>query len=178
MAKVTVGGRSYDVEVRGDTVLVDGHEFPITVRDDGAHKTVTAGGVQYRIQLPPEGERGSGMEVAVDYRPFTLEYEGRLGGGPAPRAARPSGAGGGAPPPLRSAVKGGVTAPIAGKVLRVAVTVGATVSAGDVLIVLEAMKMENEIKANAPGVIDSVAVKPGQAVEKGAALIVLRRTGS
>jgi biotin carboxyl carrier protein len=172
MAKVTVGGRSYEVEVRGDTVLVDGHEFPITVRDDGAHKTVTAGGVQYRIQLPPEGERGSGMEVAVDYRPFTLEYEGRLGGGPAPRAARHSGSSG-APAPARSAVKGGVTAPIAGKVLRVAVTVGATVSVGDVLIVLEAMKMENEIKAPADGAVKEILVSEGGRVSEGDTLAVI-----
>ena len=101
------------------------------------------------------------------------QYEGRLGGGPAPRAARPSGSAGGGPPPARSAVKGGVTAPIAGKVLRVAVTVGATVSAGDVLIVLEAMKMENEIKAPADGAVKEILVSEGGRVSEGDTLAVI-----
>ena len=84
MAKVTIGGRSYDVEVRGESVIVDGQEFPVTVRNDGAHLTVNAGGVGYRVQLPPADGRASGMGVQVDYRPFTVEYDGRLGGGAAP----------------------------------------------------------------------------------------------
>ena len=172
MATITLGGRSYDVEVKGDTVVVDGHEFPVKVRDDGAHRTVTAGGVQYRVQLPPEGDRGSGMQVAVDYRPFVVEFEGRLGGGPAPRASRPQAAGG-APAAPRGAVKGGVTAPIAGKVLRVAVTVGAAVSAGDVLLVLEAMKMENEIKAPVDGTVREILVSEGGRVSEGDTLAVV-----
>src|SRR5690349_866135 len=89
MAKVNIGGRTYEVEVRGDQVIVDGKPFDVTVRDDGAYRTVNAGGVQYRVQLPPPGGRESGMTVQVDYRPLTIEYEGRLAGGPAPRAARP-----------------------------------------------------------------------------------------
>ena len=53
MTSVTIGGRTYDVEVRGDTVVVDGHEFPITVREEAAHTLVTARGVGYRVQAPP-----------------------------------------------------------------------------------------------------------------------------
>src|SRR5690349_701873 len=78
MAKVTIGGRSYEVEIRGDSVVVDGHEFPVKVREEGAYATVTAGSVPYRIQLPPIGARESGMSVQVDYRPFIFEFEGRL----------------------------------------------------------------------------------------------------
>ena len=89
MATVTIGGRSYEVEVRGDTVVVDGQEFPVKIARGDAYDTVTAGGVSYRVALPPEGERESGMAIEVDHRPFTLEFEGRLGGGPArPRQGR------------------------------------------------------------------------------------------
>ena len=89
MATVTIGGRSYEVEVRGDTVVVDGQEFPVKIARGDAYDTVTAGGVSYRVALPPEGERESGMAIEVDHRPFTLAFEGRLGGGP----ARPRGEG-------------------------------------------------------------------------------------
>ena len=85
MTKVTIGGRSYEVEVRGDTVVVDGHDYPITVREETGYSTVNAGGVAYRVQLPAAADRVSGMPVQVDYRQFVLEYEGRIGGGPAPR---------------------------------------------------------------------------------------------
>jgi biotin carboxyl carrier protein len=171
MAKVTIGGRTYEVEVRGDRVIVDGHEYPVTVREETGYVTVTAGGVPYRIQLPPPDQRQSGMEVQVDYRPFTIEWEGRLGGGPTPRE-RPAAAGAAAGA-TRAAVKGAVTAQISGKVVRVNVKVGQAVAKGDVLLILEAMKMENEIKAPADGTVKDVPVSEGQRVAEGDVLAVI-----
>lgn len=170
MAKVTIGGRTYDVEVRGDRVIVDGHEYAVTVRDDGAYKTVKAGDVTYRVQLPPPDQRASGMEVKVDYRPFTVGYEGRLGGGPGPRAAAPRAAGG-----ARSAAtaRGAVTAQIAGRIVRIDAKVGDAVKAGDVLLILEAMKMENEIKAPVDGVVKEIPVSEGARVTEGDVLAVV-----
>lgn len=170
MAKVTIGGRSYDVEVKGDSVVVDGHEFPVKVSGEGIHRTVSAGGVQYRVQLPEVDARQSGMAVEVDYRPFTLEWEGRLGGAAvrAPRAASSSAVAG-----ARAAVAGGVVAPIAGKVLRVVAKAGDTVAPGDVLLVLEAMKMENEIKATAAGTVKEILVIEGARVGEGETLVVV-----
>jgi glutaconyl-CoA/methylmalonyl-CoA decarboxylase subunit gamma len=166
MAKVTIGGRSYEVEVRGDAVIVDGHEFPVTVRDDGAYRTVNAGGVGYRVQLPAAEERHSGMTIQVDYRPFTVEYEGRLGGGPAARPPRAAAA-------PKAAAKGGIPAAIAGKVLRIHVKVGDEVKAGQVLLILEAMKMENEVKAGVDGVVKDIPVKEGAKVSEGETLVVI-----
>ena len=168
MATVTIGGRAYEVEVRGDRVVVDGHEYAVTVRDDGAYRTVKAGDVQYRIQLPPAAERASGMEVQVDYRPVVVQYEGRLGSGPAPREHRQATTG--AP---RPGLKGGVTAQIAGKVLRVVASVGDAVKQGDVLLVVEAMKMENEIKAPADGTVREIPVSEGQRVVEGDVLAIV-----
>lgn len=174
MAKVTIGGRSYDVEVRGTTVVVDGQELPIKLRDDGAHTTVTAGSVQYRVQLPPEGERESGMTAFVDYRPFVVEYEGRLASGPAPRAASaPRAATASAGGSTRPAVKGAVPAQIAGRIITVKVKAGDSVAAGDVLLLLEAMKMENEIKAPSAGTVKEVLVAEGDRVSEGQALVVI-----
>ena len=63
---------------------------------------------------------------------------------------------------------------LAGRVLRVSVGAGETVAAGQSLLVLEAMKMENEVKAPRDGVVDGVGVAPGQAVSAGEVLIRLR----
>ncbi len=172
MAKVTIGGRDYDVEVRGDKVVVDGHEYPVSVREEAGYATVNAGGVAYRVQLPPAGERQSGMDVQVDYRPFTVAYEGRLGGGPAPRETRTSSAGqpgGGA----KAAVKGAVAAQIAGRVVSIKVSVGQAVARGDLLLILEAMKMENEIKAPADGIVKEIPVAEGGRVAEGDTLAVI-----
>ncbi|PYO18995.1 MAG: acetyl-CoA carboxylase biotin carboxyl carrier protein subunit, partial [Candidatus Rokuibacteriota bacterium] len=64
-------------------------------------------------------------------------------------------------------------APLPGKISRVAVEPGATVNAGDTLLVIEAMKMENEFKAAAAGTVAEVRVAPGQAVNAGDVLIVM-----
>jgi pyruvate carboxylase subunit B len=66
---------------------------------------------------------------------------------------------------------GTLKAPMPGLVLRVQVTPGQTVAAGTGVIVLEAMKMENELKAAGAGVVRSVRVSAGEAVEKGQVLI-------
>jgi acetyl/propionyl-CoA carboxylase alpha subunit len=66
-----------------------------------------------------------------------------------------------------------VRAPMPGLIVRVNVKVGDTVKAGQGLIVMEAMKMENELRATADGIVKSVDVTPGTAVEKGALLVAL-----
>ena len=68
---------------------------------------------------------------------------------------------------------GGVVAPIAGKVLRVVAKAGDTVAPGDVLLVLEAMKMENEIKATAAGTVKEILVIEGARVGEGETLVVV-----
>jgi biotin carboxyl carrier protein len=66
-----------------------------------------------------------------------------------------------------------LTAPLPGKISRVAVRPGDTVQAGDALLVIEAMKMENEFKASGAGTVVEVRVAPGQAVNAGDVLIVM-----
>jgi biotin carboxyl carrier protein len=66
-----------------------------------------------------------------------------------------------------------VTAPLPGKITHVAVRPGDRVQAGDTLVVIEAMKMENELRAAAGGTIAEVRVTPGQAVNPGDVLVVL-----
>lgn len=66
-----------------------------------------------------------------------------------------------------------VLAPMPGLIVRVNVSPGDSVEAGQGVVVMEAMKMENELRAVAAGIVKSVLVTPGTAVEKGAILVAL-----
>ena len=92
--------------------------------------------------------------------------------GAAPAAAAPAAA---APAPAAAPVAGGekVSAPMPGTILDVRVSNGQTVKKGDILFILEAMKMENEIMAPCGGTIASVSVTKGAAVDSGALLCVI-----
>lgn len=77
---------------------------------------------------------------------------------------------------MQGATSGGggqVTAPIPGLISQVSVKEGDTVAAGDRLLILEAMKMENEIRAPQAGTVWAVHVVPGQTVEQGTLLVKL-----
>lgn len=93
--------------------------------------------------------------------------------GAAPVAAAPAAAP--APAPAAAPVAGGekVSAPMPGTILDVRVSNGASVKKGDILFILEAMKMENEIMAPCDGTIASVSVSKGAAVDSGALLCVI-----
>jgi oxaloacetate decarboxylase alpha subunit len=67
----------------------------------------------------------------------------------------------------------GVTAPLAGNIFKVFVQLGDVVASGDVVLVLEAMKMETEIRAASGGTVSQVLVREGDAVDAGDTLITL-----
>lgn len=73
-----------------------------------------------------------------------------------------------------SAAAVALTAPMPGKIVKVLVGAGARVNAGQPLVVMEAMKMENELRAPREGQVQTVAVVTGQAVEAGATLLVVK----
>jgi acetyl-CoA/propionyl-CoA carboxylase biotin carboxyl carrier protein len=75
---------------------------------------------------------------------------------------------------LTGSASGAVVSPMQGTVLQVAVADGDEVSAGDLICVVEAMKMENEIVAHGAGVVSELAVAPGQAVANGDLVCVVR----
>lgn len=92
---------------------------------------------------------------------------------PAPVAAAPAPAPKAAPAPAgaEGAIK--VKAPMPGTILDVKVSNGASVNAGDVLCILEAMKMENEIVAPQAGTVASISVNKGDSVEADQVIITL-----
>ena len=97
-----------------------------------------------------------GVEVTYDGERFAFRFE-----PPPALGARSSSAG----------AQGSVTAPMPGKIVSVAVAAGDSVAERDLLLVLEAMKMEHRIEASRPGVIKSVTVAPGTLVTGGATLV-------
>ena len=158
---VLLDGQTIQVEVDGDRVTVDGQTHSATLGIipgtplrqlliDGRPLTLSVEAVgRGRWSLTPKGERWE-LEV-LDER--TQHIRSLAGGGNQRRAA------------------GVLRAPMPGLVVRVQVQPGEQVAAGDPLVVLEAMKMENELKAAAPGKVKSVPVAAGEVVEKGQVLV-------
>lgn len=68
---------------------------------------------------------------------------------------------------------GDVTSPMPGLIVEVSVSEGQTVEANETVVVLESMKMQNELKAPRSGVVEAVNVAAGQTVDKGALLVVI-----
>jgi oxaloacetate decarboxylase alpha subunit len=78
-----------------------------------------------------------------------------------------------AAPPEAAGPRQTIESPLAGNIVKVNVVAGQTVAAGDTVLVLEAMKMETEVRAPAPGTVAEIRVKEGDAVALGAPLLVL-----
>ena len=108
--------------------------------------------------------------VTVNGTAYEIELEELTGAAPAPAAAAP------APAPAAAAPAGGeqVTSPMPGTILDVKVAQGAAVKKGDVLMILEAMKMENEIMCPCDGKIASINTSKGATVESGTLLCVIQ----
>ena len=161
---VKVGDANVDVELDGDVATVAGTSRVVRVSDvegtpvrmvtigDEVHRVVARRGVtRGRYTLWLDGFR---YEVeALDERMRAireLSGAGKEASGPAP-----------------------LIAPMPGMIVRVAVQVGDIVQPGQGLVVMEAMKMENELRATTAGTVKAVLAQPGTAVEKGAVLLEL-----
>ena len=131
--------------------------------------------MKYKITL---NNRVYEVEVEAGKAMLLEEYDAVAPAAPAPvaaPAAAPVAAAPAAPAPAAAPAGSGeaVAAPMPGTILKVNVAAGQAVKAGDTLCVLEAMKMENEIKAPKDGVVNTVAVQKGASVNTGDALVYL-----
>jgi biotin carboxyl carrier protein len=159
---VTVNGERMEVALDAGEASTDGRSAParvsalegtpirlITIGDQVHRVVVRAGEGRGRYTLSLDGHR---YDVeAFDERTHAIR---ELSGASAAQAG---------PAPLK--------APMPGLVVRVSVTVGDTVAAGQGLVAIEAMKMENELRCVAGGRVKAVHAVVGQAVEKGALLV-------
>ena len=111
--------------------------------------------------------------VTVNGTAYEIELEELTGAAPAPAAATAAPA----PAPAPAAAPAGgeqVTSPMPGTILSVNVAAGDAVKRGQVLMILEAMKMENEIMCPCDGKVVSVNTSKGSSVESGTLLCVIQ----
>jgi pyruvate carboxylase subunit B len=164
---VRIHGEEHEVTLDGSTVHADGaeREAHVVELEGTPVRVVTIGDRAYTVLVRRERETG---RYALDIGGFTVRAQvldertraiRQLAGATA-RAAGPA----------------ALVAPMPGLVVRVHVRPGDRVQAGQGVLVIEAMKMENELKAPSPGVVRAVQVSPGSAVEKGAVLLEIDAT--
>lgn len=136
--------------------------------------------MKYKVTL---NNRTYEVEVEEGKAMLVDEYEAYAPAAPAPVAAAPVAAAPAATPaapaapaaPAGAALAAGevVKSPMPGNILKINVAQGQKVNEGDVLIVLEAMKMENEIVATKSGTVAQIVTAKGAVVETGAPLVVI-----
>lgn len=130
--------------------------------------------MKYKVTL---NNRVYEVEVEAGEAMLVDEYEALAPAAPAPVAAAPVAAAAPAAPaaPAAAALAAGeaVKSPMPGNILKINVSQGQKVNEGDVLLILEAMKMENEVTATKSGTVAQIAVAKGQVVETGTPLVVI-----
>ena len=136
---------------------INGNEYAVAINEvcDTAAK-VTVNGAEYTVE----------WEKPVEEKPVVKVQ---------PVAAKPAPSPAPAAQPAAAAPAGGhsIKTPLPGVIIDVKVNVGDTVAKGQTVVVLEAMKMENNINADRDGKVVSIAVNKGDTVADGAVLIVL-----
>ena len=161
----TLNGKTYLIEINDERkITFNGQELPIdfaNVSDQPVYNVIIDG--QSYEALIYEGEDGAwNVQLRGDLYNVLVEDE---------REKRLRAAGGGG-------VQGAsgeyhLKAPMPGLIVAVPVTEGQEVRKGDNLIILESMKMQNELKAQRPGVVSRIKVKPGDSVDQGQVMITV-----
>ncbi len=160
---VTIGDRTLEVELRGDEVVVDGASMAVDFggEADAPLRSFLIDGASHRVAARADGEGrwslhfGSLLVRAEVVDGRTRAIRAMTGKGAATLGPRP------------------VVAPMPGMVVRVEVSEGDEVRGGQGVVIVEAMKMENELLAEAPGVVERIHVREGEAVEKDQLLVEL-----
>jgi biotin carboxyl carrier protein len=155
---ITLDDTEYQVVTEGNKITVNGRPFTVDFGDDG---TVVVDGIAYDVTV--EGDRAHVGDAThtIEVAGLSVRSRARAApGGPDHSAQLEPG-------------DGAVVAIMPGKVTRVLVEEGQDVRDGEAVCVLEAMKMENELRADRDGVVEAVHVSPGDDVEKGQVLVEL-----
>lgn len=134
---------------------INGNEYKVTIGEiEGNIANVEVNGTAYKVEMPEKVE--APKPVA---RPVAR---------PAAPAAAPA-----ARPAAANSGKSAVKSPLPGVILDIKVNVGDTVKRGQTVLILEAMKMENNINADKDGKIAAINVKAGESVLEGTDLVVI-----
>ncbi|MBN1246708.1 MAG: acetyl-CoA carboxylase biotin carboxyl carrier protein subunit [Anaerolineae bacterium] len=161
--RVTIAGRSYDVEIpdpseRPVRAIVNGEVYEVHVGPAGLGHSTAAGDTA-----------AASMRVASPQPPATRATSGT----PASSSSSPL-----VTPAPAIAEGGQVFAPLPGTIVSISVVEGESVVHGQELCILEAMKMNNPIRATQPGVVREILVSVGEQVQHGVPLMVIEASGS
>jgi biotin carboxyl carrier protein len=161
----TLGERNYTVEIEEVDksiyrVSVDGNEFMVDGKKTGhTNFSLIVDNRSFEIEVDHKGDE---YRVLVDGRSYRVnlmdERRVRASGGPAGGVL---------------AGRQTVSVPMPGKVIAILVSEGDTVEKGQGLVIVEAMKMENEVRSPIAGEVKEIKVKQGDTVEGGAALLII-----
>ncbi len=159
-----VGDRTFDITVGDDHLVVDGEEqaYTFEVLREG-YVSLIVGGRSVPVSVEPVGD--DQLEVTIDGQRTTVRVKDERD-----LLLDEFGLG------EDAAAGGEVRAPMPGLVLDVLVEEGDEVTADQGLLVLEAMKMENELKAPSGGIVTAIHAASGDAVDKEALLIEIEAT--
>ncbi len=168
--KITIDGQSFDVTLSGDEVTVGERTFRVRTEGRGPLKTVYVDEQPFRVEVPADVSMAGDVQVLVDAKYHAVQTEaGARGHSSAPRTAVVRQTATAKP----ASVAGGIPAAMAGRVLKINVEAGQAVAGGDLLLIFEAMKMENEIRAPHAGTVTEISVKTGDRVNAGDLLLVI-----
>lgn len=168
---VTINNRQHQVELQADNPLLvaslDGAKRELTLHTP-SHVNYTSRDRTYLVTMANQvyecavsmTSKGA-MEISIGGEVFTAHVSD-------PRALPTGGSASGA-----ASGRARITAPMPGKIVRVLVEQGAEVAAGDGLLVVEAMKMQNEIKAPKSGMVVELHVEQGTTVAAGDVLVIV-----
>jgi biotin carboxyl carrier protein len=176
----TLDGKEHEVNTgreRGE-LIIDGQEYVAIIESPAKNRRViTLNERRYELRVV-EGEVSEGefiLDLAGELIPVEVsEISLRAVRGPPPSKAKkvalPTDK---LPKKAAKAVGGGIRAPMPGRIVEVFVEAGDEVEAGDVVLILEAMKMENELRSPGKAIVQSVNVKPGDSVASNQLLVAL-----
>lgn len=163
----TIDDHTYEIAIeQGGRILVDGVEYQVDIKAIGGRQlySLLLNHASYEVVLDPDTDQRNMYDILVGGQRYLVKVQDE-------RARRLSLADRNLKPPEGELV---VKAPIPGLIVKVLVTSGQEVAEGEPLLILEAMKMENELRAPRRGIVHEVRVGARMQVAQGQPLITLR----
>ncbi len=143
--KLILEGVPYEVERRGELMVVNGQEIPFSINKN----TVTVSSTPHTIEI-------KGNKAVVNGFAYSYEAQGLEEPKPGKRHKATNAA---------AEKSGAITAIMPGLIIKILKKEGQKVEAGETIIILEAMKMQNELQAKSSGTLKQIMVKEGESVE-------------
>jgi len=143
---------------------VQGVDYDVEIEEvEGNVAKVNVNGIRFDVELKQPINPTSSLKKVHIEAPKPVARPAAPAAAPAAAAPKPAATGAGSP----------IKAPLPGTITELKVNVGDKVSQGDVVLVLEAMKMQNNIESEYSGTVSSIAVKQGETVMEGAVLLTI-----